>query len=55
MDLDIHQIVKALLVNEDNTAKTPILKDIDTGDMYLIQNGIFEDEDGDIIIPIKYI
>lgn len=55
MDLDIHQIVKALLVNEDNVAKTPILKDIDTGDMYLIQHGIFEDEDGDIIIPIKYI
>lgn len=55
MDLDIHQIVKALLFDENNTTKTPILKDINTGDMYLIQNGIFEDEDGDIIVPIKHI
>lgn len=54
MDLDVHQIVKALLANEDNQTKTPLLRDIDTGDNYVIQN-IYEDEDEDIIIEIKYL
>lgn len=30
MDLDVHQIVKALLANEDNQTKTPLLRDVDT-------------------------
>lgn len=55
MDLDVHQIVKALLVNEDNTTKTPLLSDVDNGEFYLIQDGIFEDEEGDIVIPIKHL
>lgn len=55
MDLDVHQIVKALLVNEDNATKTPLLIDVDDGEPYLIQDGIFEDEEGDIIIPIKHL
>ena len=55
MDLDVHNIVKALLVNEDNVAKTPLLRDVDDGEFYLIQDGIFEDEEGDIIIPIKHL
>lgn len=54
MDLDVHQIVKALLANEDNQTKTPLLRDIDTGDNYVIQN-IYEDEDKDIVIEIKYL
>lgn len=55
MDLDVHNIVKTLLVNEDNVAKTPLLRDVDDGEFYLIQDGIFEDEEGDIIIPIKHL
>ena len=54
IDLDVHQIAKALLANEDNQTKTPLLRDVDTGDNYVIQN-IYEDEDKDIIIEIKYL
>ena len=54
MDLDVHQIVKALLSHKDNQMKTPLLRDVDTGDNYVIQN-IYEDEDKDIIMEIKYL
>lgn len=54
MDLDVHQIVKALLADEDNQIKTPLLRDIESGDNYVIQN-IYMDEDKDIIVEIEYL
>lgn len=52
-DLDISNVIRKL--RKYSGYKTALLKDVDDGECYIIQDGIYEDEDGDIIVPIIHL
>jgi len=52
-DLTINALIKQLEESTDEKWMTPLLLDEDTGDYYIMKYGVYRDEDGDIIIPIK--
>lgn len=52
-DLTIGTIIRQLKESTNEKWITPLLRDMDTGEYYIMQDGVYKDEDGDIIIPIK--
>lgn len=53
-DLDIYSLIKELSeLPSDKILHTPLLKNKDNGEYYVLREGIQIDDDGDIIILIE--